>query len=189
MSLPATAAATAVVDVQRTGDGYVVHASGTVAADRRVAWETLTDYEHLRDFVPDIRSSRVVARNGNRLVVEHVGSFQLLFMKTPVRVRLAVEHAPYERVLARSEPGRVADEEPTVRAFSGRYLLTALSGSPAGTRLDYDASFELVRGMPDLIDTVFGEAIVTHGMRRHFEAMLNEIERRQAVLAATPEKR
>ena len=29
-------------------------------------------------------------------------------------------------------------------------------------------------------EAVFGEVLVAHGMRRHFEAMLNEIERRQA---------
>jgi hypothetical protein len=187
LSGPLDAAAS--VDVRRSGETYIVHASGTVAADRRTAFETLTDYERLREFVPDVRSSRVVARDGNRLVVEHVGAFDLLFFSTPVRVRLAVEHQPYERVLARSAPGAVDGEEPTVRSFSGRYELTALAAAPAAVRLDYDASFQLVHGLPALIDTVFGEAIVAHGMRRHFEAMLAEIERRHAARAAPAETR
>jgi hypothetical protein len=176
----APAAAKAVVDVHRSGAGYVVHASATVTADARTAFETLTDYERLREFVPDVESSRVVSRRGNHLVVEHVGAFHLLFLSTPVRVRLAVEHEPFQRVNARSEPGRIGDEEPTVHDFSGRYVLTPV-GQPAGAvRLDYDASFQLAHGLPEFINTVFGEVMVARGMRRHFEAMLNEIERRQA---------
>jgi hypothetical protein len=189
MLLAPAASSKAVVDVQRAGDGYVVHATGTAAADPRTAWETLTDYERLRDFVPDIESSRVVSRNGNRLIVEHVGAFHLLFLSAPVRVRLAVEHEPYQRVLARSEPGRIGNEEPTVLGFTGRYVLTTLTDSPAAVRLEYDASFQLAHGLPELIYAVFGEALVATGMRRHFEAMLAEIERRQALLAAAPEKR
>ena len=189
VALAAPSDAAAGVDVRRSGETYVVHASATVAADRRTAFETLTDYERLPDFVPDIRSTRVVARDGNRLVVEHVGAFDLLFFSTPVRVRLAVEHQPFDRVLARSAPGTVDGEEPTVRAFSGRYELTALATAPVAVRLDYDASFQLAHGLPPLIDTVFGEAIVAQGMRRHFEAMLAEIERRHAARAAPAEAR
>jgi len=175
--------------VQRDGESYVVHASGHVAADPQVAWETLTDYDHLSEFVPDIERSRVVAREGNRLIVEHVGAFHLLFLSMPVRVRLAVEHDPYRRVQARTEPGKVGTEEPTLASVSSQYRLTPLLQPHSGVRVDYDARFRLDDTLPDLVDSMFGRRIVEHGLRRHFEAMLNEIERRQAVLTSTLEKR
>lgn len=187
--LGTSAGAATVVDVQRDGDGYAVHASGRAAADQRVAWDTLTDYEHLNEFVPDIERSRVVARDGNRLIVEHVGAFHLLFLSLPVRVRLAVEHHPHWRVQARSEPGRVGNEEPTLTSVSSQYRLTPLPPPEGGVRVDYDARFRLARVLPDFLDSVVGKPLVEHGLRRHFEAMLNEIERRHAVLTSTIEKR
>lgn len=178
-----------VVDVQREGDSYVVHASGRVAADQRVAWDTLTDYDHLSEFVPDIERSRVVARADNRLVVEYVGAYRLLFLSLPVRVRLAVEHDPYRQVRARTEPGNVGTEEPTLASVSAQYRLTPLPPPQGGVRVDYDARFRLGSTLPGFVDSMFGAQIVAHGLRRHFGAMLDEIERRQAATMPAPGKR
>ena len=178
------AEAETVVDVQRDGAIYVVHASGRVAADQRVAWEALTDYDHLNEFVPDIERSHVVVRDGNRLVVEHVGAFRLMFFAMPVRVRLAVEHDPYQRVLARTEPGKVGAEEPTLKSVSSQSRLTPLPAPLGGVRVDYDARFGLGDMLPKFADSMIGRRLVEHGLRRHFEAMLNEIERRQGVLTS-----
>jgi hypothetical protein len=175
--------------VQRDGNVYVVHASGRVAADQRVAWDTLTDYDHLNEFVSDIQRSRVLVRDGNRLIVEHVGAFRLMFFAMPVRVRLAVEHDPYQRVLARTEPGKVGNEEPTLKSVASQYRLTPLPAPLGGVRVDYDARFGLGDLLPEFIDSLFGKRLVEHGLRRHFEAMLNEIERRQGVLTSLAGKR
>ena len=181
-------AATSTVDVRSDGATYSVHASGVVPADARTAFETLTDYEHLRDFVPDIESSRVVSRDGNGLLVEYVGAFQLLWFSMPVRVRLAVQHQPYVRVVAGTAPGLVGSEEPTLRSMVAQYTVTPSESPARDVRVDYDARFELAEGVSTFIDTLFGDALVKRGLRRHFEAMLAEIERRQTV-AAVPATR
>lgn len=183
--LAGASVAAPVVEVRREEGAYVVHASGYVAADPRIAWDTLTDYERLSQFVPDIDASRVVARHGNRLIVEYLGAFQLFFVALPVRVRLAVEHEPYDRVVARTDPGQVGGGEQTLASLSAQYRLTREPAAPEGVRVDYDARFRLVEVLPEFVDTVFGRAIVAHGLRRHFEAMLDEIERRQTVVAST----
>lgn len=175
--------------MQRDGDSYVVHASGRVAADPHVAWDALTDYDHLSEFVPDIERSRVVAHEGNRLIVEHVGAYHLLFLSMPVRVRLAVEQEPYRRVQARTEPGKVGNEDPTLASVSSQYLLTPLPLPQGGVRVDYDARFRLGDMLPEFIGSMFGKRLVEHGLRQHFSAMLNEIERRQAIVTSTLEKR
>jgi hypothetical protein len=184
LPLAAASAAVATIDVRRTDGSYTVHASAPVTADARTAFETLTDYDRLREFVPDIETSRVVAREGNRLTVEQVGAFRLLFFSMPVRVRLAVEHQPYERVLARSTSGLVGGEVATLRSFAGEYAIRRLAAPVHGVRIDYDARFELAEGFGGFVDSAFGRALVSHGLRRHFEAMLNEIERRHASAAA-----
>ena len=55
-----------IVNVEREGDTFYVRARASVAVDPRVAWDTITDYEHMRDFLPNIERSKVIARTGTR---------------------------------------------------------------------------------------------------------------------------
>lgn len=172
------------VDVALDGETYVVHATAQVAADQRVVWETLTDYERLREFVPGVTRARVLARVGNQLTIEQVGVFSVFFVDLPVQVRLAVQHTPYSTVLARMAVGAVDTGESTLRSFTGRYGLTPVRVlHRPGVRLDYDARFELAQPLPALVGSLFGVGAVRRTMREQFEAMLREIERRQASLA------
>jgi hypothetical protein len=169
------------IEVERDGETYTVHASADLAADLSIAWDTLTDYERLPEFVPDIHRVRVLARDGNRLTVVFDGGFRLLLFEWPVRMRLVVRHEPYGRVRAQSDPGLIDGREPTLRSFSGQYTLTVVPvAGRAGVRLDYDAKFELTESVPTFIDMLFGRPLVRAALRREFEAMLGEIERRQA---------
>lgn len=181
----ATGGAAARVEVSLDGEIYSVRASAQLAADQRVVWETLTDYERLREFIPGVTRARVLARTGNQLSIEQVGVFSVLFIDLPVRVRLAVQHLPYTMVLARMDASPLDAGEPTLRSFSGRYTLSVVRlAQRAGVRLDYDAQFELTRPLPVVIGPLFGVAAVRGTMRAQFEAMLREIKRRQALLVA-----
>lgn len=169
------------VAVEREGDTFHVRARANVAVDPRIAWETLTDYEHMREFVPSVERSRVVARNGSRIVVEHSGVFPLFFFDIPVRVRLVVQQQPYERIVARSEAGAVNGESQTLRSFEGSYDLAVVTvDRRAGVRLEYESRFELAEPLPPIIGDLFGTAMVTKTVRSQFEAMLREMLRRQA---------
>jgi len=169
------------VTVERDADTFHVRARASVPVDPRIAWDTITDYEHMREFLPNIERSRVVARNGTRVIVEHIGQFPLFFFDIPVRVRLAVTQQPYERVVARSEPGEVDGEPQTLRSFFGSYDLAVISlERRAGVRLEYEAKFELAEPLPPILGHLFGTAMVTKTVRNQFEAMLREMARRQA---------
>jgi Polyketide cyclase / dehydrase and lipid transport len=181
MHAPSEAQAPPTVAVERHGDTFQVWARASVAVDPRIAWETITDYEHMREFLPNVERSRVVARNDSRLIVEHVGHFPLFFFEIPVRVRLAVRQQPYERIVARSEPGEVDGAPQTVRSFSGRYDLAVVTVERrAGVRLEYESRFELAEPLPPIIGYLFGTAMVTQTVRGQFEALLREMQRRQA---------
>jgi hypothetical protein len=54
-------------------------------------WSTLTDYDNLTRFVPDLKRSQVVSRPGEPLVIEQEGVAKVLFVRIPIRVTLAVE--------------------------------------------------------------------------------------------------
>ncbi len=174
-----------VISVERDGDTFHVTARASVAVDPRIAWDTITDYEHMREFLPNIDRSRVVSRNGARVVVEHVGQFPLFLFDIPVRVRLAVTQQPYERVVARSESGDIDGEPQTLRSFSGSYELTVVTiERRAGVRLVYESHFEMAEPLPPIVGDLFGTAMVTKTVRRQFEAMLREMARRQAARAS-----
>lgn len=176
------------VAVERDGDTFHVRARASVAVDPRIAWETITDYEHMGEFLPSVERSRIVARNGARMVVEHSGVFPLFFFDIPVRVRLAVQQQPYERIVARSEAGAVNGEPQTLRSFAGSYDLAVVTvDRRAGVRIEYESHFELAEPLPPIIGDLFGTAMVTRTVRKQFEAMLREMQRRQAG-RATPDQ-
>ncbi len=169
------------VSVERDGDTFHVRARASVPVDPRVAWDTLTDYEHMRDFLPNIDRSKVIARSGSRMTVEHIGQFPLFFFDVPVRVRLVVVQQPYERIVARSEPGQVAGAPQTLRSFFGSYDLAVITVERrAAVRLEYESRFELADPLPPIIGDLFGTAMVTKTVRLQFEAMVREMVRRQA---------
>jgi len=175
----ATAAAEPEIEVRRDAGAYVVRAEVELQADRRTAWLTVTDYERLPQFVPGIRSARVLARvasgGSERLLVEQVGEFRYFWFVQPVQVWLEVTHQPPERVLARSVlPSGVGAERSTLREFEGSYLLTAVDESR--TRFVYQARFEPAQAMLPVLGTL----AVRHTVAEQFRALAAEIERRAA---------
>ncbi len=169
------------VSVEREGDTFYVRARASVAVDPRIAWDTLTDYEHMREFLPYIERSKVIARQGTRLTVEHVGQFPLFLFDVPVRVRLGITQQPYERIVARSEPGEVDGAPQTLRSFFGSYDLAVITlERRAGVRLDYESRFELAQPLPPIVGDLFGTAMVTKTVRLQLDAMVREMVRRQA---------
>ncbi|MFZ3289332.1 MAG: SRPBCC family protein [Telluria sp.] len=87
------------VNVTRTSRGehneFDVVASGTVRAAPVAVWKILTDYERMPEFVPDMRSSRIISRTGNRVVVEQFGEARFLFLHRGIYLVVEVtERAP-----------------------------------------------------------------------------------------------
>jgi len=161
------------IEIVRDGDFITVKASAQLKANPRIAWEVLTDYGHLAEFIPDIRSSRVLQRNPDGVLVEQKGEFSFLFFRQPIEVTMAVSEQPPRRIVARAVAGNLKDME-------GSYELQA---SEAGVRLTYFGRFVPDFFLPPLI----GMPIVRRSLERRFRAMVEEIERRDA-LARTQSK-
>jgi len=151
----------------RDGDFINVSASAVMKVDPGVAWAVLSDYDHLAKFIPDMKSSRVVSRQGNVLRVEQKGDVGFFFYKEPVNMLLEVHEEPQTRITARGIEGNI-------KGLETRY---ELQSSAAGVRLDYTGRFEPDFSIPPLI----GMPIMNRVIERRFRAMVNEIQRRDAL--------
>lgn len=152
-----------VFQAQRTGDAVEMRASVTMRVDPLRAWRVLTSYERYSEFIPDVASSRVLSREGDRVVLEQRGRARFLWMSQPMLARLEVVETPPTLVESRLLSG-------TVRELRGRYELATVGNA---VRLVY-----IGRVVPDddhigLLDLV---AIRTHASRQ-FRALVREIER------------
>jgi len=151
----------------RDGEFVTVSASAMMKVDPGVAWSVLSDYDHLAKFIPDMKSSRVVSRQGNTVRVEQKGDVGFFFYREPVTMLLEVHEEPPTRMTARGIEGNI-------KGLETRYELHT---SDAGTKLVYIGRFVPDFAIPPLI----GMPIVNRLIERRFRAMVNEIQRRDAL--------
>lgn len=175
LCLPATAQRIS-IETSGQGDLVTVTASAEMQVDPRTVWSVISDYDHLAEFIPDLRSSRVVQRDGDRLIVEQTGKFAFLFFQQPVEVKLAVVESPPRRIVARAVGGNL-------REMEGRYELENL---PTGAvRLSY--SGRLVPEFP--VPPIIGRMVVRRVLAKQFSAMVKEILRRDTLARGAPQPR
>jgi carbon monoxide dehydrogenase subunit G len=162
--LPATGQ-TAEISVQTTrhDDSFEVEATAEIEADMADAWKVLTDYDRLAEFIPGMKESRVVSRDGSNVVVDQRGEASLLFFTLPMHVRLAIEEYPYDRIVSSAISGNFKE-------MHGVYHLEA---GDIGLRLHYEGKFTPDFGVPPLIGTM----LVRSTVERQFSAMVREIEK------------
>lgn len=149
----------------RHGDSFEVEAAAEFEAEVTLAWEVLTDYDRLSEFIPGMHSSRIVSRSKRSVIVDQSGEARLLFLSFPIQVRLEVEEFPYERIVSRAIEGNFKE-------LRGAYTLDA-----RGRRLllHYTGSLTPDFSIPPLIGTI----LVRNTVAKRFGAMVDEIMRRQ----------
>lgn len=74
------------IDTKSEGQIITVTASADLIVAPGIVWNAISDYDHLADFIPDMRSSRVLRRDGNKVLVAQSGHFGFLFFRQPVEV-------------------------------------------------------------------------------------------------------
>lgn len=154
------------MEVERAQAGVAIEASLWVPVALRTAWEVLTDYGHLAEFIPDMGSSRVVSASGEPLVVEQKGRAGVLFFQTSIHVLLRVEEQPFERIAFHSVGGNL-------REMHGQWSLRPEAG---GTRVGYHASLVPSFWVPPII----GPALIRRSVRSQLQGAAKEMLRREA---------
>lgn len=148
---------------------FDVSATITVAADRARSWSVLTGYDRLAQFVPNLSSSHVVARDGNTSVVAQTGFARFLFIRQSIDLLLQVSEQPMQAIDIRMVRGNL-------RNYQARWRLDELEPSleaPGGrTRLTYEGVLA-----PDFfIPPLFGPTLVKSDLRSMLVAVKTEIE-------------
>ncbi|WP_395403824.1 SRPBCC family protein [Pseudoduganella sp. UC29_106] len=77
---------------------YEVNASGTVQASLPAVWRTLTSYDRMEEFVPDMASCRVLSRNGNEVIIEQFGTARFLFMSRSIHLIVRATEQPMQAI-------------------------------------------------------------------------------------------
>jgi ribosome-associated toxin RatA of RatAB toxin-antitoxin module len=158
-------AAEVTVHASRSGDVLQVEASAEFDGSLDNAWQVLTDYGRLAEFVPDLQASRVISRDRNAVVVEQKGEARLLFFSYPIDVRLAITEKPREQIVSQAIAGNF-------REMRSTYALEARQGR---LFLHYSGRLEPDFYVPPLIGTY----LLRRNVESMFRALVDEIERRQ----------
>jgi ribosome-associated toxin RatA of RatAB toxin-antitoxin module len=164
----AAAAATIAINSEQRGDAIHIHASAVLNADTATAWHVLTDYDRYPEFIPDLRTSRIVARHGATVTVEQSGDAALWLFKWPLDITFEIQELPPNGLRSRAVAG-------SLRALASHYTLTTVE---SGVRLDYEG--DIAPGF-ELFSNI-GEIAVRQNVARQFQALADEIERKGTTL-------
>lgn len=157
--------------VRASRDGaafFEVRAEGVARATPQQAWQVLTDYEQLHRFVPDLVSSRVLARGRNEATIEQQSRTGFLFLALTVRMVVHIAERPHYAL----DVERLSGD---MRHYAAHWMLEPVAlADGAGTRIVFHGELEPDFPLPPLL----GDAIVQVNVRRMVEAVIAEIERR-----------
>lgn len=161
------------LDVERVeGKGgskvYHITSSGTVAAAPNVVWRLLTDYEQLADYLPNLHSARVVSREGERVVIEQIGTVRFLFFSRTIRLLVEAR----ERAPDRIDIGLV---EGDMKVYRARWELSPLAGA-SGTRITYSATIVPKFDVPGIV----GTGVVRRDIASMMAAVFLRLDRQEA---------
>jgi ribosome-associated toxin RatA of RatAB toxin-antitoxin module len=164
------------VETLRRGEVVEVNARAVVDAPHELIWATLTDYANFPDFVPGMRSSRILERRGPTALVHQQGEAKFLFFSHQIDVLVETTERAPSLIEIRLVRG-------SLRQLTGRYELEKLA-TAAGDRqvLRWIGTIEPESGLPPLI----GELLVRANIQDQFVGMVREIERREAERRRSP---
>lgn len=163
-----------IVHVKKDGATIIVDVEMAVQASPLAAWDVLTDYDHMAQFVGNVQSSRITDRKGNILVVAQKSGTAFGLLKFAFDNVREVELVPHSEIRSKLISGDMK-----ASAFTTRLI----SDGGTGTRVLNHGEFIPTMWVPPVIGTAFLETET----RRQFHELRNEIMRRTlASRAATP---
>jgi hypothetical protein len=177
------------VEVRRSGRRFEAEAVLDLAADAHTVWDTITDYAALPQFMPGIRSCRVIERRASadcseQLVVEQQGEFRFLMFAQTMKVLLNIEHQLLKMAEAKAVHFDLGIfKRRAIDIFEGRYELTPLAArhGAARTQLRYTALIGLRLPPPPAV----GSMAVRQNLAAQLDAVAQEVARRSHRAAAT----
>lgn len=143
---------------------YDISASGAVQASPAAVWKILTNYEKMPEFVPDLRSAKVLSRHGNRAVVEQVGVARFLFFHREIRLVVQVQEEPMAYI-------DVSLVDGDMRVYQCRWELIA-DQDTGGTRIVYSGKVAPRFYVPSML----GANLIRSDIERMMAAVLVRLD-------------
>ncbi len=160
-----------VVLVKKNGATIIVDVEMAVHASPLAAWDVLTDYDHMAQFVGNVQSSKITDRKGNTLVVAQKSGTAFGFLKFSFDNVREIELVPHSEIRSKLISGDMKASVFTTRI---------VSDGAGGARVVNHGEFVPTMWVPPVIGTAFLEAET----RRQFHELRNEIVRRTMALNA-----
>ncbi|WP_311196587.1 SRPBCC family protein [Rugamonas fusca] len=143
---------------------FEVNAAGTVQASPATVWRILTDYERMVEFVPDLESCRVLARNGNEVIIEQFGTARFLFMSKSIHLIVRATEQPTTSI-------DIALISGDMKHYESHWELVPVPET-GGTKVIYTG-----RLVPNFyVPGILGAKIIRHDIERMMAAVLTRLD-------------
>lgn len=165
LAVPCVAApAVPEVSVQRHGRAVVIDVTMTVAVPPAVAWEVLTDFDHMAAFLPNLEQSESQLQDANTYLLKQKGRSRHGLFSFEYDSLRRVELFPFTRIEAHNIAGNIRKMAST----------TTLAAVAEGVALHYHAEGEVDFWLPPF----FGPAAMRADAEAGFRALAAEMDRR-----------
>ena len=159
------------VKVQIEGEKVIVDVILAVPATRQEVWIVLTDFEHMADFVSNLKESKVVSNSGDTLRIFQRGSATYGLISFPFESTREIRLIPFDKIRSHMVSGNMRMMEGT----------TQLIDEGGQTRIIYHTDTIQENWIPPLVGKIF----VEHEIRKQFQEMRTEIIRRKRASASS----
>ncbi len=163
---PASAAEspTRSLDVSFDGEAYVVNAVFFAPAPQKIAWDVLTDFENLQNWVPNVAESKVLKRDDTSVTVQQRGTARYGAASIPYTTERKIDLKPTSGIKTMQLKGNMRRVESAI----------ALEPEANGTRIVYH--LEIVPSL--FAAAVMSKKFVEKEVGEQFAAIVGEMTRR-----------
>jgi carbon monoxide dehydrogenase subunit G len=152
------------IDVQQKAEGYSADVVMIVPVPQSVAWDVLTDFEHQANWVPNVKESKVIKRDGDTLVIEQQGSAKFGLASVPYTSQRRQELVKPTSIHSTQVSGSMRKIDSMMR----------LEPDGNGTRLNYHLDL-----VPSLLTVaVVNKQALEKQLDEQFTAIIGEMMRR-----------
>ena len=152
------------LDVNHDTEAYVVNAVIFAPVPQAVAWDVLTDFDHMAKWVPNVEDSKAVKREDNWVTVEQHGVARYGAASIPYTTERKIEMKSPTNIKTTQLKGNMKRVESTL----------VLSPDGKGTRIAYH--LEIVPSL--FAGAVMSKQFVEHEVNEQFTAIVGEMTRR-----------
>ena len=147
------------------GRVYEVTASGEVAAAPAAVWRILTDYDRMDEFVPDLRSAKVLSRRGDEATIEQVGVARLLVFSRDIRLVVQAREQPMSQI-------DISLVDGDMRVYRCTWRLVPIPAT-GGTRVSYSGEMAPKFYVPGFV----GSNLIRSDIEKMMAAVLQRLDR------------